>query len=208
MVVVDHRTDGVFNNGSEEVQNLEDVKYSHLRSLNGGRNDGHPDDNDEVFFVEAKKTYDTSEYFKFNMRYEFSGDSAHPADLSLANGDDEEFSKALSDRLMKLWANSKNTKGAFEEFNRNVQECVDNLIRIRGVQDKFNFRKMKSFPDDFQELSKVFDFYILEWTNRLMHLKSSYLYEIAMGNDEGSDEIERIVDQSEKIRQKLLSLCD
>ena len=208
MVVVDHRTNGVFNNGSKKVENLEDVEYNSLRSLNGGKNDGHPDKNDEVFFVEVKKTYDTAEYFKFNMRYRLTGDRAVPYDLEMANDAYGEFSKTLTKNIMDLWSKSEETRESFEEFNRNIEECIGNLMKIRGIQDKFKFRPIRSLPDDFEELSKVFNFYILEWTKRLIHLKSSYLYEIAAGNDNFDENADRIISQVELIRKKFLTLCN
>ena len=72
-----------------------------------------------MFFVEAKKTYDTAGYFKFSLRYSFNDNSAIPVDLKRIEGNDD-FSNRLTDKIMELWSQSEATKEKFEKFNKNI----------------------------------------------------------------------------------------
>ena len=108
----DHRTDNLFNNGSNKVENLEDVEYSHIRT-DGKRDDGHPDHNDDFFYVEAKLDYDTASYFKFLMKYDFNGEDASMSNITRVRDNEDDLSEKLSKLLMKVWSKSKTLEYRF-----------------------------------------------------------------------------------------------
>lgn len=155
--------------------------------------------------MEAKKTYNTAGYFKFSLRYSFNDKSAIPVDLKRISSDDE-FSNRLTNKIMELWSQSEATKEKFEKFNKNIQYGINQLMQIKGINDKFKFKPIKNLPDDFEEMSKVFNFYLLEWINKLIHFKSSYLYSIVT-NGSDKNELERISSNVKNIHDKIKSLC-
>lgn len=91
----------------------------------------------------------------------------------------------------------------FRKIHDNVAGCINELMKIDNIQRRFKFKKIQEFPRDFDELAKVFNFYILEWQNKLRLLKSEYFYDTLVGKEQDAkvaeNQIEYVQDKIERL---------
>ena len=75
---------------------------------------------------------------------------------------------------------------------------------------KIDNEKIKRFPDAFDELAKVFNFFILEWTKKFIICKQKYIYsKISTKNGEireGNDDADEILKIAQKYNNKIEKL--
>lgn len=168
-------------------------------------NDAEPDDNDRFFFVEVKKDYKTASYFKFFMKYQFSESGGNFGNITRSSESDKMFNAKLSKVMCELCQKNEAVNKQFKRIHDNVVGCINELMKIDGIQKQFKFKEIQEFPRDFDELAKVFNFYILEWQNKLRFLKSEYFYMTLAGIKQ--DNVKVVENQIKYVQDKIERLA-
>lgn len=159
-------------------------------------------------FVEVKLNYADAGYFKFSLQYK-DDKIKKVRDTYYRNRDDRKSSYTdikFNNLLTKIMKESVAVKDKFEQLGENVQFCIDSLNQIENVKTKINFKpeNAKNFPDGFEELAKVFNFFVLEWVRKFMFLSSNYIY---LKLDKKEEEAKKQISIATKIKEKFKKLC-
>jgi hypothetical protein len=104
----------------------------------------------------------------------------------------------------------KKVGDGLKQLALNISQCADDIRELVEKRKKsggengleIDLSKLNSLPGGFVEMSKVFNFYILEWTRRYKYLLSEYIRASLSGEDSGKYE-----QTARKIEKKITRLC-
>ena len=142
---------------------------------------------------------------KFNLHVDIKGEQPkiiYTKSL-VANKDKSGNNSILGKALEKIWKNKHRPEisESFYKFSKKIKELVSELNDISEIRDKLNIEDIEELPRDFSKISRVFNFYMMEWLSKYAVLCSTLIYNLLLGSsDETIDEYKKKI---ERIESKL-----
>lgn len=210
IVVKDHlEFNGKGNSENIEVaDNGKPIKVDDTKSLL------HPKENDEYFFVETKLNYEDASFFKFVVNVVFrKGDSIDISFERAKTGHIHEINDDLYAKITNELKQDRTLRPYFLEVKRNIDDFVFKLGEIEPLKKRFgdilqsteDIQREFRFPQDLEKFARIFNFYILSWSKKLLAFKESYIYQ-KLTSPEYTKQLESIKDVVENLKEKIHTL--
>lgn len=206
-----------FNNGNDNnfvaIQNGDEANKSNNEKLK-------PKENDQYFFVETKLNYECGEYMKFHLKIMKDGDKfvfKHLKSIKSQKNKYEGVSEPLSQKLTDLWSNNPEYVKERENFSNRMNKLIDEISILEKLSPKLKneVKSISTFPEGFKTISKVFNFYVYEWSKQFMTLKTNYIYNRILNevvnnqvedNKKNKEKLNSLLERAENIRKRIAQL--